>query len=89
MHSLTTLAAGLFLLFAAVPVAGQKHPAAPRQAGAHITFRGDVLPILHAKCEPCHFEGGKVYSKLPFTDSAVVATLGAVVLLAIARAVRR
>lgn len=77
MRARKTLAAAFFLLFAAGLSSGQKHAGATRPADAHFTYRRDILPILHAKCEPCHFAGGKVYAKLPFTDSSVVAKLGA------------
>ena len=40
------------------------------------TFHNDVLPLLQANCNPCHFPGGKVYKKLPFDDSTTVAKLG-------------
>lgn len=57
-------------------IAGQKHAHAPQKFAARYSYRDHVLPILQAKCQPCHFEGGKVYGKLPFTDSTVVAKLG-------------
>ncbi len=41
-----------------------------------MTFRDNVLPMLQANCKPCHFPGGKMYSKLPFDDSATVLKLG-------------
>ena len=40
------------------------------------TYHGDILPLLQANCNPCHFPGGKVYKKLPFDDSVTVAKLG-------------
>ena len=40
------------------------------------TYHKDVLPLLQANCNPCHFPGGKVYKKLPFDDSTTVAHLG-------------
>ena len=36
-------------------------------AGADtISYRAQVLPLLQKKCSPCHFEGGKMYEKMPF-----------------------
>jgi hypothetical protein len=40
------------------------------------TYHKDVMPLLQANCNPCHFPGGKVYQKLPFDDSLTVAKLG-------------
>ena len=40
------------------------------------TFQKNVFPMLQSKCQTCHFAGGKMYSKLPFDDSATVFKLG-------------
>jgi len=37
-----------------------------------VNFRTDVLPILHTKCSPCHFEGGKMYEKMPFDSEVTI-----------------
>ena len=34
-----------------------------------VNFKTQVLPILKKNCSPCHFPGGKMYTKMPF-DSA-------------------
>ena len=39
-------------------------------------FSANVLPIV-AKCQPCHFKGGKMYAQLPFDDSKTIRRLGA------------
>jgi hypothetical protein len=39
-------------------------------------FETDVKPILQARCQPCHFQGGKVYDKLPFDQPATITKLG-------------
>ncbi len=44
--------------------------------GRGSTFPTHVRPLLEAKCSPCHFEGGKVYAKLPFDRPATVRALG-------------
>ena len=36
------------------------------------TYQKNILPLLQANCNPCHFPGGKVYKKLPFDDSKTV-----------------
>lgn len=40
------------------------------------TYQKDVFPLLQANCNPCHFPGGKVYSRMPFDDYKTVASLG-------------
>src|SRR5262245_25375688 len=30
------------------------------------TFASDIRPILESSCQPCHFQGGQMYEKLPF-----------------------
>ena len=39
-------------------------------------FTANVQPILVAKCQPCHFEGGKMYAELPFDNPKTVRELG-------------
>ena len=41
-----------------------------------VEFATQVRPILEARCQPCHFAGGKVYEHLPFDRSATITTLG-------------
>jgi len=41
-----------------------------------VDFGADVEPILKAKCQPCHFSGGKVYDKLPFDRPETIKILG-------------
>lgn len=48
-------------------------PAAPQKAA---DFERDVRPILQQRCQPCHFEGGKMYASLPFDKAATVDKLG-------------
>ncbi|HEX7829497.1 MAG TPA: hypothetical protein VF787_07565 [Thermoanaerobaculia bacterium] len=50
-------------------------PAAPPTSRA-VDFANDVRPILEKRCQPCHFEGGKMYAKLPFDQPATVDKLG-------------
>jgi len=56
---------------AAVPAAT---PAA-QPVAEQVDFASQVLPIVR-RCEPCHFEGGKMYAELPFDDPATVRRLG-------------
>src|SRR4029078_11194982 len=40
-----------------------------------VTFTADIAPLLAAKCQPCHFKGGKVFEKLPFDQYKTVAKI--------------
>ena len=42
---------------------------------AKIDFTTQVRPIL-ARCQPCHFSGGKMYERLPFDQPETVTKLG-------------
>ena len=39
-------------------------------------FDSDIKPILQAKCQPCHFQGGKVYDQMPFDKPETITRLG-------------
>ena len=39
-------------------------------------FNKEIKPILQARCQPCHFQGGKVYDKLPFDRPETITKLG-------------
>lgn len=39
-------------------------------------FAKDVRPILEQRCQPCHFEGGKMYATLPFDKPETIEKLG-------------
>jgi hypothetical protein len=41
-----------------------------------VDFSTQIKPILEAKCQPCHFSGGKVYDKMPFDRPETIKTLG-------------
>jgi hypothetical protein len=40
------------------------------------TFASDIRPILQSNCQPCHFQGGKMYEKLPFDKPETITKLG-------------
>lgn len=40
-------------------------------------FDSEIKPIFQARCQPCHFAGGKVYDKLPFDKPETITKLGA------------
>lgn len=39
-------------------------------------FDREIKPIFQARCQPCHFQGGQVYDKLPFDKSETITRLG-------------
>jgi hypothetical protein len=45
-------------------------------APAAADFAHDVRPILEKHCQPCHFEGGKMYERLPFDRAETIQRLG-------------
>jgi hypothetical protein len=40
------------------------------------TFASDIRPMLQSSCQPCHFQGGQMYEKLPFDKPETVTKLG-------------
>ena len=40
------------------------------------TFVSDIRPILQSSCQPCHFQGGRIYEKLPFDKPETITKLG-------------
>ena len=44
--------------------------------GAKPNFETEIKPIFQAKCQPCHFQGGKVYDKMPFDKPETITRLG-------------
>jgi hypothetical protein len=48
-------------------------PAPPPAAETAPTFETTVRPILATRCAPCHNPGGRMYERLPFDNSDVVA----------------
>jgi len=43
---------------------------------ARVDFSTQIKPILEAKCQPCHFSGGKVYAQMPFDRPETIKTMG-------------
>ena len=40
-------------------------------------FETEIKPIFQARCQPCHFQGGKVYDKMPFDRPETINRLDA------------
>jgi hypothetical protein len=49
---------------------------ASRATSSTDTFQTRVRPILEARCQPCHFQGGKMYEQMPFDRPATISRLG-------------
>ncbi len=41
-----------------------------------IDFDKEIKPIFQARCQPCHFQGGQVYDKMPFDKPETITRLG-------------
>ncbi len=39
-------------------------------------FETQIKPIFQARCQPCHFSGGKVYDRMPFDKPETITRLG-------------
>ena len=60
-----------------VPVVPQAQEAAAAPHSApQVDFASQVRPILEARCQPCHFAGGKMYEQLPFDRQETIHQLG-------------
>ncbi len=51
-----------------------KSPSAP--ASTKVDFATQIKPIFEARCQPCHFNGGTMYQRLPFDRPETIKTLG-------------
>jgi hypothetical protein len=38
-------------------------------------FDSEIKPIFQAHCQPCHFQGGKVYAEMPFDKPETIQRL--------------
>jgi len=58
----------------------QVHTSGPAQPNSVPTKRPDfdteIKPIFQARCQPCHFQGGQVYDKMPFDKPETIKRLG-------------
>ena len=39
-------------------------------------FESEIKPIFQARCQPCHFQGGQVYDRMPFDKPETITRLG-------------
>jgi hypothetical protein len=49
---------------------------APPEPAPRVDFVRQVRPILEARCQPCHFPGGRMYEALPFDREETIHLLG-------------
>jgi len=64
---------GIAVWLAMELAASQTPPAPPPNP---VDFQKHVRPILEQHCQPCHFEGGKMYAHLPFDKPETIRKLG-------------
>jgi hypothetical protein len=60
----------------AAPPGATFTPPAPAPAVTNVDFARDIKPILEARCQPCHFPGGRMYERLPFDRPETIRQLG-------------
>jgi hypothetical protein len=41
-----------------------------------LILRTRIKPIFQSRCQPCHFQGGQVYDKMPFDKPETITRLG-------------
>ena len=46
------------------------------QPAAKIDFTTQIRPIFESSCQPCHFNGGTMYQRLPFDRPQTIKSLG-------------
>lgn len=51
-------------------------PASGSKIAAKPDFATQIKPIFEARCQPCHFQGGRVYDRMPFDRPETITRLG-------------
>ena len=41
-----------------------------------VDFTKQIRPVFEERCQPCHFQGGKMYERLPFDRPQTIVRLG-------------
>ena len=57
-------------------VSAANFAAVPVKAETRVDFATQIKPIFEARCQPCHFSGGKVYAQMPFDRPETIKTMG-------------
>ena len=83
MRSLLVVATLLLAVGLAACLIVRSNSRAKTEAGSSLIsrtakpdFDSEIKPIFKARCQPCHFQGGKVYDKLPFDKAETITKLG-------------
>jgi hypothetical protein len=50
--------------------------AAESNGATRIDFQTQIRPIFQGRCQPCHFNGGNMYARLPFDRAETIKKLG-------------
>jgi len=75
--ALTTKSSASSKTATALPTDSSQNQAAnSARVTARVDFQTQIKPILEARCQPCHFSGGKVYQKMPFDRPETIKSLG-------------
>ena len=45
-------------------------------ASTRVDFATQIRPIFQSSCQPCHFNGGAMYQRLPFDRPETIKSLG-------------
>ena len=57
-------------------MAGAPVAAASFRTSKKPDFATEIKPIFQSRCQPCHFQGGQVYDKMPFDKPETITRLG-------------
>jgi hypothetical protein len=79
--TLTVLSFGLIALAVFLALHSDARRANARETSSAASpvkhdFEREIKPIFQARCQPCHFQGGKVYDRMPFDKPATITRLG-------------
>ena len=84
MRLILLIAATIFLSFVAAcqlansrtRIAGAPVAVASLSTSRKPDFATEIKPIFQSRCQPCHFQGGQVYDKMPFDKPETITRLG-------------
>jgi hypothetical protein len=78
LFAFVALTAGVFLLVKGSHprTSAFTSPAISTAEDSTADFDKTIKPILQARCQPCHFPGGKMHDELPFDKPETITRLG-------------
>ena len=79
--TLTIVSLGLIALAVFLALHSRTDGAIPRESSFVASpvkhdFEKEIKPIFQARCQPCHFQGGQVYDRMPFDKPETITRLG-------------